>query len=63
MKKTTIHFAGYEIEVPSGNIQRETVDLTKSEDHGCDPLGDGRFRMVPSGDIVDQEERNRRLGA
>jgi hypothetical protein len=35
--------------------------ITNSPDHGCDPLGDGRFRMVPSGDIVDLEERNRRL--
>lgn len=31
------------------------------KDYGADPLGDGRFRMVPSGDIVDFEERNRRL--
>ena len=31
------------------------------KDYGCDPLPDGKFRMVPSGDIVDLEERNRRL--
>ena len=31
-------------------------------DYGADPLGDGRFRMVPSGDIVDFAERKRRLG-
>ena len=31
------------------------------KDYGADPLGDGRFRMVPSGDIVDFEERCRRL--
>ena len=31
-------------------------------DYGCDPLPDGRFRMVPSGDIVDADERKRRLG-
>ena len=30
-------------------------------DYGADPIGDGMFRMVPSGDIVDFEERNRRL--
>ena len=40
--------------------------LTKSikivqGDFGSDPLSDGTFRMVPSGDIVDFEERNRRL--
>jgi hypothetical protein len=31
------------------------------KDYGCDPLGDGTFRMVPSGDIVDFAEKNRRL--
>ena len=33
----------------------------KDGDTGADPLGDGKFRMYPSGDIVDFEERNRRL--
>lgn len=31
------------------------------KDYGSDPIGDGTFRMVPSGDIVDYEERCRRL--
>ena len=31
------------------------------DDYGCDPIGDGMFRMVPSGDIVDYAERCRRL--
>ena len=31
------------------------------EDYGCDPIGDGTFRMVPSGDIVDLKEKRRRL--
>lgn len=31
-------------------------------DYGADPMGDGKFRMVPSGDIVDFDERNKRLG-
>lgn len=31
-------------------------------DYGADPIGDGKFRMVPSGDIVDYDERCRRLG-
>ena len=30
-------------------------------DYGSDPLRDGKFKMVPSGDIVDREERDRRL--
>jgi hypothetical protein len=32
-------------------------------DYGCDPIGDGTYRMVPSGDIVDYAERCRRLEA
>ena len=30
-------------------------------DYGADPIGGGKFRMVPSGDVVDFEERCRRL--
>lgn len=40
---------------------RETIDTSKQSDYGADPVGDGTFRMVPSGDIVDFAERNRRL--
>jgi len=36
------------------------VDLNARGDHGADPV-DGMYRMVPSGDIVDLDERNRRL--
>lgn len=43
------------------NVVRRIVDLDREGDHGCDPLPDGTFRMVPSGDIVDLPERNRRL--
>ncbi len=38
-----------------------TVDLSRQGDTGADPLGNGNFRMYPSGDIVDMAERNRRL--
>ena len=31
------------------------------KDYGADPLGNGMFKMVPSGDTVDFEERKRRL--
>lgn len=31
------------------------------KDYGSDPLGDGMFRMVPSGDVVNYQERCRRL--
>lgn len=40
---------------------REMIDISKQGDYGADPIGDGTFRMVPSGDIVDFAERNRRL--
>lgn len=32
-----------------------------SGDYGRDPIGDGRFRMVPSGDVVTFEESENRL--
>lgn len=58
-----LSFAGYDFFAGPGgtSVQRKTIDTTKAGDYGADPLGDGRFRMVPSGDIVDFEERNRRL--
>jgi hypothetical protein len=37
------------------------TDTAKLGDYGADPVGDGTFKMVPSGDIVDLAERNRRL--
>lgn len=40
---------------------RETIDTSKQGDYGADPIGDGTFRMVPSGDIVNLAERNQRL--
>jgi len=38
-----------------------TIDTRKPGDYGADPIGDGTFRMVPSGDIVDYKERCKRL--
>ena len=40
---------------------RNYANVKCAGDHGADPLGDGTFRMVPSGDIVSFEERRRRL--
>ena len=40
-------------------INKPIFDL--GGDYGADPLGDGKFKMVPSGDIVDYEERVKRL--
>jgi hypothetical protein len=40
---------------------REKVDMRRAGDYGADPLGDGTFRMVPSGDIVSHAECRQRL--
>lgn len=42
---------------------RPSIDTSRPGDYGSDPLGNGAYRMVPSGDVVDLVERNRRLGA
>jgi len=47
--------------LPRDTYVPQPVDLDQPGDYGSDPLGDGKFRMVPSGDVVDREERNRRL--
>ena len=31
-------------------VLHKRIDVSKPGDYGADPLGDGRFRMVPSGD-------------
>lgn len=41
-------------------VSRRTI-VNAPGDYGADPVGDGTFKMVPSGDIVDLDERNRRL--
>ena len=59
-KKPIVAF-GYNLD-ESGAPIRGTIPARKpGEDYGCDPLGGGKFRMVPSGDIVDYDERTRRL--
>jgi len=52
---------GYELDRKTLTPVRECVDTNKPGDYGCDVLDDGNFRMVPSGDIVDYNERCRRL--
>jgi hypothetical protein len=42
-------------------IRKPLASFVAGQDYGADPLGDGKFKMVPSGDIVDFEERCRRL--
>ena len=59
-KKPIVAF-GYNLDA-SGAPIRPTVPPSKpGEDYGADPVGDGTFRMFPSGDIVSLTERKRRL--
>lgn len=61
----------YDISTANGQMRlmRESVGQPYLEgpintsalgDHGSDPIGDGTFRMIPSGDIVSFEEMMRR---
>lgn len=63
MKTRELHFSGYTFDASSTGtkVRRQTVDISRAGDYGADPIGDGTFRMVPSGDVVDFEERCRRL--
>jgi hypothetical protein len=55
---------GYELDKATLTpIRRPIPTYTDGRDTGADPVGDGTFRMYPSGDIVDFAERNRRLSA
>lgn len=53
---------GYELDRQTLTPIRRFNNLSKPGDYGSDPIGDGTFRMVPSGDIVDYAERCKRLG-
>ena len=52
---------GYELGPDLTPIRKPLPPRIPGKDYGSDPLGGGKFRMVPSGDIVDFDERNRRL--
>ena len=51
---------GYALDTAGVPI-RDTINPTTGKDYGADPIGDGTFRMIPSGDIVNLAERTRRL--
>ena len=52
---------GYELDRETLTPIRSPVVRVQGRDHGADPIGEGMFRMVPSGDIVNYEERCKRL--
>ena len=51
----------YELDRKTLTPIRRAINTNRPGDYGSDPLGDGKFRMVPSGDILDYAERTRRL--
>ena len=52
---------GYELDRETLTPKRRIIDIHAPGDYGCNPVGDGAFKMVPSGDIVDYAEMKRRL--
>ena len=52
---------GYPLDRETLTPIRQRVRLDTLGDCGADPLGDGNYRMIPSGDIVNTTERNKRL--
>lgn len=52
---------GYALDRATLTPIRRVIARTVGQDYGADPIGDGTFRMIPSGDVVDYVERNRRL--
>jgi hypothetical protein len=52
---------GYELDRATLALVHRPVVRVPGRDYGCDPLGNGMFRMVPSGDVVDYAERCKRL--
>lgn len=54
---------GYRLDMHNhGHLVQEPLPpRIPGKDYGADPVGDGTFRMVPSGDVVSYEERCRRL--
>lgn len=52
---------GYELDRKTLTPLKRPIVHVPGKDYGADPIGDGMFRMVPSGDVVNFTERCRRL--
>jgi hypothetical protein len=62
METTILGYAWEEIQAwQQGKHSFGKPIVNDGKDYGADPLGDGMFRMVPSGDIVSFEEKEQRL--
>lgn len=53
---------GYDLDRETLTPIKRHINTSRPGDYGADPLGDGTYRMVPSGDVVTWEERCKRLG-
>ena len=60
-KQPLVVLGGYRIGQGGAIMPDYVPALRPGQDYGCDPVGDGTFRMVPSGDIVSGEEKESRL--
>ena len=47
---------GYDLDDRGAPIRRMLSALTPGKDFGANPIGDGTFRMVPSGDVVTADD-------
>lgn len=65
MKDTTDSIFGYSWQEIQARQQKRysapAIPPPNGRDYDADPVGDGTFKMVPSGDIVDYAERCKRL--
>ena len=70
--KKIVDFCGYTLHIDDGHltVEREAIDTSTPGDYGYDLHGQPdqgglyhMFKMVPSGDVVDAAERDRRLSS
>ena len=45
-----------------GVYKQKIIPAFDGRDYGCDPIGDGTFRMVPSGNILTLEQMKAYFG-
>ena len=57
-KKNEFNCLGYEVsKMQQLGYKPQVVKIRPGKDYGCDPLGDGMFRMIPSGRIVSAQQK------
>lgn len=53
---------GYELD-KDYLLVRKPIRISKGKDYGYDPLGDGKYKMIPTGDIVGKSECDERMNS